>query len=158
MNKKKIAVIIVFLSLIVLVFTGFVIFKIVKNAQKEKEHEQWLKEQQREYEERNNTLYEKYNGRWCSKEDGRIYFTLYKDEEGIMCLSFSSIVDGKVTESSYRNVSLNVGESSWGRDGTLYFQVFYDAGYCDAGGWFDFLIYEEDDNKLGYDDIVYYRS
>ena len=155
--KKKKVILVILICIVLFVLIGFGMLTFINNYRKKKEFEKWEIEQQQEYERRNVELYDKYNGCWYSEEDDRLYFKLYKDEEGYMCLTSTSIAyDGTVAECSFRNVSLYEGISSMTDDGNIYFQVYYD-GDCGAGGWLEFLVFENDDSKLEYMGELYYR-
>ncbi len=154
---KKHGLIIALLGVILLVSVGFIIFWTTESILEENEYEKWKTEQQNEFEERNAGLYDKYNGYWSSKEDDSLYFSLYKNEEGCMCVSYTSkSQDGSIAKRDFQNISLCIADDPWKDDGNLYLQVYYD-GVCGAGGWVEFLTYEDDDNKLGYGETVYYR-
>lgn len=157
MKKNKIVIIIVIIVLAII--AGTVASLVIKDAKEKKErHEIKMAEREKEYNERNARLYDQYNGQWYSKEDDSLYFKLYKDENGCTCVSFTAIdKEGNIYEKNHRNVDLAIGAEDWmNKDNNEYLKVYYNVG--DASGWYDFLLFDGDDSRLGYEEIVYYRQ
>lgn len=155
---KKYKLVIIILSSFFLLQIGIVSFFVVKHVIDKKQLERRVAEIQKENDERNEKLYNQYNGQWYSIEDDRLFLELYKDAEGYICISYTTInEDGKINENSFRNVALAIGKENWKHDDNEYLQVYYD-GICDAGGWIDFLLFDGDDTRLGYDEIIYYKK
>ena len=161
-KMKKYKFVIIILSIFLFLIIGTTSFYVVKNVIAKKQYEMELErsaaERQKEYDERNEKLYNQYSGQWYSKEDDRLFIKLYKDSEGYICISYTTIYeDGTIYENNFRNVALAIGMENWMHDDNEYLQVYYD-GICDAGGWIDFLLFDGDDTRLGYDEIIYYKK
>lgn len=118
-------------------------------------------QKKKEEEERQNALYEKYCGEWYSKEDPELYFKMYVNDRGIRCIEYTiplaegyydtvwaHIDDIKVGDQCFRN-------NRWMSNGKKYLTI-KEITYVENDHSFE--IFEEDENKLAYEDIVYYRK
>lgn len=150
--KRKYEILIITACCIIFLLGSFGIIELAMNAENRKNQKEI---QQKEYKEAVDTLYNKYEGCRYSKEDDRLYFKLYANEAGQICISYTSLTkDGEITETFLQDVRLVDGCYPGTEDGYLraYFSI------ADSEGWEDFLIFENDETKLSHGDTVYCKE
>ena len=154
--KKKVILRSCVITLCIIIL-GIAVGILVRNVKENNKSERRKLAQKKEYEERNRQLYNKYSGEWYAKENDGLYFRLYKNDKGAMCVEYTHITgDGTLVRGYIDEVSLCVSQNVQSNDNNSYLQVYFN-GPGDASGWTEFRLFDGDDSKLGYEEIVYYK-